>query len=271
MAEIKGKRVLITGGSAGIGLALAREFAGKGAILALASRRLDVLERRSLQIAQSYPHVPAPLAVSCDVTDTQSVGRMIRGCLDRLGGIDILVNNAGIGVYGDSDRTSLEDFRSVMEVNFFGALHCLFAVLPAMRKAGRGLIVNIASLAAKHGVPYLGAYGASKAALAVFSQSLRAELDQTGISLMVVYPGYTDTDFFAREKNVGGAVRPRRPYAPSEKVARAIVRAVEHNKKEMTLSFEGRALSPVENIFPRLVESAMGRIAARLRVPKEAV
>jgi len=271
MAELKGKRVLITGGSSGIGRALALECAGKGAVLAIAARRLEELEKAGRDISQAYPDGEIPLAIPCDMTNGESVGRLIKSCVDRWGSLDILVNNAGIGVYGDADKTSLADFRAIMEVNYFGALQSILNVLPFMRKAGHGLIVNITSIAAKHGVPYLAAYSASKAALAALSQSLRAELAQDGISLMIVYPGYTETDFFSKEKKVGGAVRPSKPYAPPEKVARAIVRAIEREKRDVVLSSEGRALAFIEKIFPRLVEAAMRRIAVKLRDPKEAV
>jgi short-subunit dehydrogenase len=271
MTELKGKRVLITGGSSGIGRALALEFAKRGAVLAIVSRRLEKLVEAGRDIRLAYPDGAPPLAIPCDVTDGESVGRLIKSCVDRWGGLDILVNNAGIGVYGDADRTSLEDFRAIMEVNYFGALQSTMNVLPFMRKAGQGLIVNITSIAAKHGVPYLAAYSASKAALAALSQSLRAELAQSGISLMIVYPGYTETDFFTTEKKVGGAVRPSKPYAPPEKVARAILKAIEREKHNVVLSPEGRALALFEKIFPRLVEAAMRRIAVKLRDPKEAV
>jgi short-subunit dehydrogenase len=270
MAEIRGKRVLITGGSSGIGRALALEFARKGAVLAIASRKIEELEKVGRDIHLSYPDGEIPWAIPCDVTDGESVGRLIKCCVDRWGAVDILVNNAGIGVYGDADKTSLEDFRAIMEVNYFGALQCILKVLPFMRKAGHGLIVNITSLAAKHGVPYLAAYSASKAALAALSQSLRAELAHSDISLMIVYPGYTETDFFTKEKKVGGAVRPSKPYAPSKKVAQAVLKAIEREKHDVVLSSEGRALALFEKIFPRLVEAAMKRVADKLRDPKEA-
>jgi short-subunit dehydrogenase len=269
MFELAGKRVLITGASSGLGRELSFEFARKGAVIAIASRRVRRLETVAQEITRLYPQAAGPLIECCDVTDRDSVGRMIGACADHFGGLDILVNNAGIGVYGDTDRTELEDFRAVMEVNFFGALHCIFEALPYLRKTGSGLIVNIASAAAIHGVPYLAAYGASKAALAAAGQSLRAELSPSGVSVMVVYPGYTDTAFFVHEKNVGGAVRPRKRYTPADKVARTIVKAIEHQKCELVLSPEGRALSLALRYFPGLVERAMSRIAVNLRDHKE--
>ena len=117
MAELKGKRVLITGGSSGIGRALALEFARKGAVLAIASRRLAELEKAGRDISLAYPDGETALAIPCDVTDGESVGRMIKSCVDCWGGVDILVNNAGIGVYGAADKTSLADYLAIMEVN----------------------------------------------------------------------------------------------------------------------------------------------------------
>jgi len=263
--RIEGKRVLITGASSGIGLALSTVLARKGAVLALTSRRFDRLQEVVREIGSAFPDIPASLAIPCDVADRESVSRLIKGCVNRLGGIDILINNAGISVYGDTERTTLEDFHSVMEVNFFGALHCMSEVIPLMERQGKGLIVNIASVAAKHGVPYLGAYCASKAALMALSQSLRAELSKSGISIMIVYPGYTQTNIFKDEKKVGGAHRPPGPYASASKVAEAIVGAIEGEKRELVFSLEGRALTLLQGLLPQLVEKAMERIADKLR------
>jgi short-subunit dehydrogenase len=269
MLNLKELKVLITGASSGIGRALAFEFAEKGAKLALASRKLDSLERVVEEIISFCPDTQQPLIVRCDITRRQDVRRLVMNSARHFGGIDIFINNAGVGIYGDSEFTALEDFRSVMEVNFFGAVQCMQEVLPLMKRRGKGLIVNITSVAAKHGVPYLGAYGASKAALAVFSQSLRAELSESGVSIMIVYPGYTQTNFFRNEKKVGGARRPQGPFASPKKVALAIVKAVESEKRNLVLSMEGKVLAISQSIFPGLVEKAMKRIACQLKDRQE--
>lgn len=269
MEKIKSSRVLITGASSGIGKAMAFEFAGRGAKLAITSRRFNNLRKVAEDIKCAFPNLRVPLVIPCDVTDSESVGRLIKSCVDYFGGIDILINNAGIGVYGDTERTTLEDFRMVMEVNFFGAVHCVLEVLPLMKKKGKGMIVNIASVAAKHGVPYLGAYSASKAALVAFNQSLRAELSKSGISIMIVYPGYTQTDFFEKEKKVGGAHRPPGPYTSVQKVAKTIVRAIESEKQDLVFSLEGKALTFSQSLMPWLAEKAMEKIAYKLGDKKE--
>jgi short-subunit dehydrogenase len=117
-----------------------------------------------------------------------------------------------------------------------------------------------------YGVPYLGAYSASKAALVALSQSLRAELWQSGVSIIIVYPGYTQTAFFDHEKKVGGARRPRGPFMSPDKVALAILNAIIHGKEDLVLSLEGKALSFSQRFLPWLVDIGMARIAQKLRV-----
>jgi len=265
MADVGGQRALITGASSGIGKAIAFELARKGARVVIASRRFDVLETVVEEIKDTFPEAVPPLAIDCDVTNREDVRKVIDFCADHEGGIDILINNAGIGVYGECEKTSLEDVQSLMEVNFFGPVRFILEVLPMMKEAKQGMIVNISSVAAKHGVPYLGAYGAAKAALAVLGQSLRAELADSGVSVLTVYPNYTQTDFFRKEKNVGGAHRPHRPYASSEKVAKAVVAGIEKQKHELILSTEGKALVLFQSFIPWIVRKSMERTARQLR------
>jgi short-subunit dehydrogenase len=269
MAKIHGQRVLLTGASSGIGKALAFELVRKGARIILTSRRLDLVEKVAEEINNAFPDTMIPVAIDCDVTNRKEVRKVIQFCVEHYGGVDILINNAGIGVYGACENTSLEDLHSLMEVNYFGPVHFIHESLPLMREAKKGLIVNISSLAAKHGVPYLAAYGASKAALAAFGQSLHAELAGSGISVLTVYPGYTQTDFFRKEKKLGGARRPAEPYAPPQKVGEAVVRAIEKEKQELILSAQGKALILGQRSIPWLVRKGMQRIARNLRDNKE--
>jgi short-subunit dehydrogenase len=269
MANVNGARIIITGASSGIGRAIAFALARKGARLVLTSRQFDLLEKVVHEIKCTFPEVVPPLSIACDVVNRVDVRRVLQFCVEHCGGVDILINGAGIGVYGACEKTELEDFRSQMEVNFFGPVHFIFEALPLMKKAGKGLIVNISSLAAKHGVPYLAAYGASKAALATLGQSLHTELVRSGISVMTVYPGYTETDFFKKEKKVGGARRPNRPYTSPQKVAEAIVAGIEKEKRELILTVEGKALVLCQSLMPWFVQKTMERIANDLRDEKE--
>lgn len=262
--RIDGKRVIVTGASSGIGRALAISLARRGAVLTIAARRGDRLDDVVREMERRSRRAVQPVAVTCDVSDAAQVSRLIGGTVERLGGVDLLVNNAGVSVYGEARRTSVADFAQVMSVNFFGALHCTLEVLPFMRRQESGLIVNVASVAALHGVPYLAAYCASKSALVAFSQSLRAELSGTGVGVMIVYPGYTDTGIFGAEKKVGGAVRPGGSYAGAEGVAEAIVRAIERGRSDVVLSAQGNMLNLVRGVAPGVAERAMRALARKL-------
>jgi short-subunit dehydrogenase len=260
-----GKCVLVTGASSGIGLELARVLAGRGVRLALASRSRERLARLSEELASSNPGIRTPLAVACDVRDTDSVRRCIGAAVETLGTIDVIVNNAGVSVYGETEKTAEEDYRVLMETNLLGPVRMMLETLPFMKRQGGGLFVNVASVAALHGVPYLGAYGASKAALVAVSQSIRAELAGSGIDVMLVYPDYTESGIYEHEKKVGGAHRPTRPYAPAGDVAERIVKAVESGAHDLILSRRGRLLAALDGLLPSIVEREMRKIAEELR------
>jgi len=263
--RLSGRRVVVTGASSGIGRALAHAFADRGAVLTLAARRLEKLEEVAREIVESRPGTDAPAVVRCDVTNPHDVSTLVGGTVERLGSVDVLVNNAGVSVFGDEARTSIDDYRHVMEVNFFGALYCTREALPFMLRQEDGLIVNISTVAAIHGVPYLAAYGASKAALVALSQSLRAELAGTGVRVMIVYPGYTESEIYDTEKKVGGASRPAGRYAPASTVAEATVRAIERGARDLIATPQGRLLWALDGLAPPIVEHAMRKIARELR------
>ena len=268
--RVERKHIIVTGASSGIGRALALVLAGKGAALTVAARREDRLDALALEIRKRFPDAPPAAVVRCDVSDEQQVKWLIGGAIERTGVVDMLVNNAGISVFGDASRTSLDDLRDVMSVNFYGALYCIREVLPFMTQREAGLIVNVSTVAALHGVPYLAAYGASKAALGAFSQSLRAELHETGVRVMLVYPGYTDTEIYEAEKKVGGARRPAGRYTPADRVAKQIVRAIERGGHDLIVNVQGQALSALRGLAPPIVEAVMRGIARDLREEAEA-
>ena len=263
--RIDGKQIVVTGASSGIGRALALELAGRGAALTLAARRRELLESAAREIAGRFPTATTPTVVQCDVGAPVDVSTLIGGTVERQGDIDVLINNAGISAFGEAKRTTLDDYSEIMRVNFLGAVNCTLEALPFMLRRGSGLIVNVATVAALHGVPYLAAYGASKAALVAFSQSLRAELTGTGVRVMSVYPGYTRTEIFDVERTVGGARRPPVRYAEPERVARAIARGIEADRREVYLTLSGRLLGILRGAAPLIVEIAMRRMAREQR------
>jgi short-subunit dehydrogenase len=265
MYTFKNQRVLITGASSGIGRAIALLLAEQGTRLILVARDEAKLQNVVNEIISSCPEIPAPIIFFCDVSDINQVKQMVKDCIDLTGGIDILINNAGIGIYGEFFLYSERDFHQIMDVNFFGAVHCVQEILPHMVMKGKGKIINIASLAAIHGIPYLSAYGSSKAALAVFSQSLQAELYNTGIQVKVIYPGYTDTEFFAKEKKVGKAKRPKSRYEPPQEVARKILKSINKSNGSHVYTLKGKLLSILHAFSPGLLDYIMKRYAIRLK------
>ena len=265
MLHLENKRVILTGASSGIGKALAFLFAAKSAKLVLTSRNREKLEQVANEIQERYPQAPKPLVVPADVTREEEIKKLVAFSIEMLKGIDLLINCAGYGIYGDTERATLEDIRYVMEVNYLGAVNCILEVLPQMEIQKKGMIVNIASIAALYGVPYLSAYSASKSALVLFSQALRAELNKRKIKIINIYPGYTDTEFFIHEKYMGGAIYPRSTYTPVTVVAKKIIRTIEREKPEVILQSYGKLLITLNGLCPYWVRRAMNIVANRLK------
>jgi short-subunit dehydrogenase len=257
---LHGSRVVVTGGSSGIGLAIAEQLLARGARVALVGRN----EARLARARQKLLAHPWARTLACDVTNPRAVRCMIRDAARILGGIDVLVNSAGQGVRGPVHSTSLDDARRVIEVNYLGAVHCTLHVLPRFQRQRMGVVVNVASVAGLYGVPDLAVYGASKAALVAFGRALRIELEEPGIRVVNVYPDYTRTVFFSRERRVGDARPPAGRYASPASVARRTIRAVERGGDEVILSARGRLLRVLGGLFPWLAECLLRLVARRL-------
>ncbi len=183
---LAGRTVLITGGSRGLGLVLARAVARAGARVAICGRDAATLDRARGDLEQRGAQV---LALPCDVTIREAVDAMVREVGERLGPIDVLINNAGVISVGPVEAMEVEDFQQAMATNFWGPLYSILAVLPGMRRRGEGRIVNIASIGGKISVPHLVPYSASKFALVGLSEGLRAELAKDGIAVITICPG----------------------------------------------------------------------------------
>ena len=189
-AYFRERTVLITGASSGIGRDLALTFAKMGARVALLARRAEVLESLAAEITEAGGEA---LVLAADVTRRAEVRDAIDRALAHFGRIDVLINSAGIAIPDRVETMPPEDLERMMSVNLMGTLHTMQAVLPAMRAAGAGSIVNIASLAGRRGMPPLGAYCATKFAVVGLTEALRVELYGTGIRLSLVMPGVIDT------------------------------------------------------------------------------
>lgn len=187
---LHGKIVLITGGSRGLGLALAREMSRQGARIAICGRDPESLERAHASLVRLGADV---VAIPCDVTDQDSVGGLVQEVQRRLGPVDVLINNAGVIEVGPAETMSVADYEEAMATNFWGMLYPTLAVLPTMRDRRSGRIVNITSIGGKLGIPHLLPYSASKFAAVGFSQGLRAEVAADGIEVITVCPGLMRT------------------------------------------------------------------------------
>jgi NAD(P)-dependent dehydrogenase (short-subunit alcohol dehydrogenase family) len=194
--DFAGRVVLITGGSRGLGLELARRFAAEGAKLALLARDGEELERAARELDRTSAGGPDGIEVEllrCDLREPDEVERAVDQVLRRFGRLDVLVNNAGTIRVGPLDNLTLEEFRQEMEINFFGALETTLAALPHLRSAGQGRIVNVTSIGGRIAVPHLLPYTASKFAFVGFSETLGAELSRYGIRVTTVTPGLMRT------------------------------------------------------------------------------
>jgi len=194
----EGARVLITGGSSGIGAGLAEAFATAGATVGIAARRR---ERLAEVLERCRAHAPGSRMWSLDLTDDDAVDRLALEAVDQLGGVDILVNNAGIPKRRHVTRLDPATVESVMAINYLSPVRLTLALLPQMLERGAGRIVSVSSVAAPLSSPGEAAYDASKAALAVFSEAMAVDLWETGVKVTVVYPGVVDTELFTLPDN----------------------------------------------------------------------
>jgi short-subunit dehydrogenase len=197
------------------------------------------------------------LVVRTDVGRSEDVERMVRATLERFGRIDVLVNNAGFGFSGTIEETTEADMRELMDVNYMGAFNAIRAVLPHMRRQKQGHIVNVASVVGKLAFPFHGAYSATKFAMIGMTESLRGELDGSGVTATVVLPGSTRTEFFdAQRTNDGHVSAPTGPQQTADQVARAIVRSVNHPTPEVNVFPGYRIAYGLDAFFPFLRDLA---------------
>ncbi len=186
------KTVFITGASSGIGRALALELAGRGYDLFVCARRLDLLDQLRAEIASAHPARRVEVR-QLDVTDDADVAAAIEEAAEKLGRCDIVVANAGLGSSGPVGEGRMERDRMVVETNLIGAMATIDAALALFRRQGGGQIVGVASVAGARGLPGSGSYSASKAGLAVYLDSVRAETHREPINVTTIAPGYIDT------------------------------------------------------------------------------
>jgi NAD(P)-dependent dehydrogenase (short-subunit alcohol dehydrogenase family) len=235
--KINGSVVLISGASTGIGRASALLFAKRGAKLAIASRNREALESIATEIkAQGNAEV---LVIPTDITKDSDVQAMVTKTKEHFGRIDILLNNAGVGGVSRIETMPIPAFQAIIDVNIFGMVRAVQAVIPIMRQQGGGLIMNTSSMTSRQLWLALGAYSSTKHALNCLSETLRGELAPDNIRVSVVFPDNTSTDFmkgltvadFSVLPSIGDATTPM-PAETPEYVAERIVFAAETEPRE---------------------------------------
>ena len=246
---VRSQVVVITGASSGIGRATALTLARRGATVVLAARHDEAL--RELEDACRKVGGRA-LAVPTDVAVEEQVRALAASTVEHFGHIDAWVNNAGVYLMGKLEDTPPDAFRQVLETNFFGVVHGARAVLPVFREQGRGILINVASVAGKATMPYLSAYNASKHAVVGFSESLRMELlDSPGIHVCVVLPAAVDTPLFQHSANyTGRQIKAAPPVYPPSQVVRAILDNLRRPRRETSVGGAGLAMRLAHALMP---------------------
>ena len=277
--DFAGRSVLITGGSRGLGLVLARELAGAGARLTLVARDEGELQRAADDIRTRYPFAEI-LTAAADVRKRYEAERAIAQAVDRHGAIDVLVNNAGVIQVGPLDHMKLGDFEDAMNTHFWGPLYMVLASLPHMRRQGGGRIVNISSIGGRVAVPHLLPYSASKFALTGLSDGLRVELLKDDIVVTTVCPGLMRTG-----SPVNALFKGRRPqeyawFAISDslplasidagRAARQIVAACRRGDAELVITVQAKMAVVARAVAPELFQDAMALMNGLLPGPAAA-
>ncbi len=262
--DLKDKTVLITGGSRGLGLVMAREFAREGSRLVLCARDEKELEQARLDLESLGAEVTV---IPCDIRNQQDVKAMIAAIYTRFGAVDVLVNNAGVIQVGPLEVMTHEDFDLAMQAHFWGPLNTILAVLPSMRARRTGRIVNISSIGGKVSVPHLVPYSASKFALVGLSKGLRAELMKDGIKVTTVCPGLMRT---GSPRNADFKGKHRFEYAwfsisdalplltvSAENAARQVVHACKRGQAELVISVPAKIAVLFDSLFPEAMSQML--------------
>ncbi len=255
--KLKGAVAVITGASSGIGRATALAFAARGTSVVVAARRESALRTLVAEIERTGGKA---LAVATDVTDEKAVQRLAQRAGQQFGKIDIWVNNAGVILYGPFTETPLEDYRRVMETNFFGCVNGSRAALTVFQKQGNGTLINLSSMVTRLPQPYASAYVASKHAVHALGKCLRQELllaKAKDIHVVNVLPAAIDTPLFQHGGNyTGRKPQPPPPVYDVDVVAGAILKAATNPKRDIYAGRAGMLVNLQSKFAPGMVEKS---------------
>ena len=265
--DFSGKVVLITGGSRGLGLVLARQLAKAGAKLAICSRDAAELERARTDLEKDGAEVFTGL---CDVRNQDTVDEFVAAADGHFGRIDALVNNAGVIQVAPLENQTRADFEEALNIHFWGAFNMMQAVIPHLKKQGAGRIVNIASIGGKVAIPHLAPYSASKFALVGLSNAMRGELQKDNIFVTTVCPGLMRTGSHINATFKGqneleyawfsvGNASPLSSVS-AESAAKQIVKAAQNGDAELIISIQAEILAKMNALLPELTADILGLV-----------
>jgi short-subunit dehydrogenase len=263
--DLRGKRAVVTGGSRGLGFALAQELRAHGARVAICARGEEQLFRARAKLGDDVTAIP------CDVSDRDQVEAFV----EEVGPVDVLVNNAGVIAVGPWQTQTHADYEEMLGVQFWGVVNTTLAVLPSMVERGAGRIANVTSIGGKVSVPWLLPYNCAKFAAVGFSEGLRAELAGTGVQVTTVVPGLMRTGSFLAAWFKGDRAELEYSlFAPlsgtpattvsAERAARRIVTALRRGDPEITLGLHAKLAARATGVAPGAVQSALALVARAL-------
>lgn len=272
--SFSGKSVVITGGSRGLGLVLARELAAEGAHLTIMARDIDEVKRAAEDIASLGARV---LAIRGDVRDKQIAQELIERAVDQYGAVDVLINDAGVIQTGPIEHMTERDFEEALAVHLWGPYYTMMAALPHMRRQGGGRIVNIASIGGKISVPHMVPYCTSKFALVGLSDGLRAELAKDHVHITTVCPGLMRTGSHMNALFKGQHEREFTWFTlldslpissiDARRAARQIIEACRYGDATLTISVQAKVIARLSALAPELFAETMKLMNQMLPAP----
>ena len=257
---------VVTGASSGLGRRFAVDLAERDAIVVGLARRADLLAEVETKLRESSPR---SRALTCDVSDTEAYVAALRAIESEIGRIDVLLNNAGVEAPTPVDMGFNEAYRRIFEINFFGTVAGTLAVLPGMTARGEGIIVNVASDTARAPGPETGAYAASKAAIAAFTESVAHEVADRGVHVHVLYPAWVPTAMGMSAIDEGVPMPPKPVRRTEAQVSELLLRRMGAGPMEINAAALP-LLAPIgRTLAPGLYERSMRRRFAKLRATNE--
>jgi NAD(P)-dependent dehydrogenase (short-subunit alcohol dehydrogenase family) len=231
------KTAIVTGGTRGIGRAIAEAFVREGMNVCIGARSIEEVEQAVRELDGMGDGDVTGAA--CDVRAYEEVEALVAHAVEEFGGVDVLVNNAGVGLFKTVEEMSPEEFRTILETNLFGVFYCCHAAIPEMKKRGGGYIINVSSLAGANPHPRMAAYNASKFGLNGFSEALMQEVRHDGIKVSYVMPGSVNTEF-------GGdsASEEKSWKLQPEDIARVVTDLLRHDERSLPSRVEIRPSKP---------------------------